>query len=135
VQLRTVALALALFTGALGLALVTNAVFVTRKRRGRDLAVLRAVGMTPAQTVRVLGVQTATISMVSIVIGVPVGVVGGHLTVAGIIEHAGADVGSATAWGVVAAIVAAVVVLTPVIAAWPAWRAARTPTATALRGE
>jgi hypothetical protein len=135
VQLRAVALALALFTGALGLALVTNAVSVTRRRRGRDLGVLRALGMTPAQTVRVLVAQTATISIVSLLIGVPVGVVAGHRTFAGIIEHAGADVGRATAWGVVAAIVVAVVVLTPVVAAWPAWRAARTPTATALGGE
>jgi ABC-type lipoprotein release transport system permease subunit len=135
VQLRAVALTLALFTGALGLALVTNAVFVARRRRGHDLAVLRALGMTPTQTVRVLGAQTATISIVSLLIGVPVGGVAGRLTFAGIIEHAGADVGPATAWSVVGAIVVAVVVLTPVVAAWPAWRAARTPTATALGGE
>ena len=135
VQLRAVAVTLALFTGALGLALVTNAVFVTRRRRGRDLAVLRALGMTPAQTVRVFGAQTATISIVSILIGLPVGIVAGRLTFARIIDHAGADVGPATAWGVIAAVVVAVVVLTPVIAAWPAWRAARMPAAAALGGE
>jgi FtsX-like permease family len=134
-QLRGVAVALALFTGALGLALVTNAIFVTRRRRGRDLAVLSALGTTPGQTARVIEVQAVTISLISIVVGVPVGVVAGHAAFARIAEHSGAAPGPVLARGAVAATVAAVVVLTPLVAAWPAWRAARSGPTAMLRDE
>jgi FtsX-like permease family len=135
VQLRGVALALTLFTGALGLLLIANAVFMTPRRRGHDLAVLTAIGMKRAQTARMIELQAATISLISIVVGDPVGVIAGRLVFAGIAEHVGTDAGPAVAWSAVAAVIGAVVVLTPLIAAWPAWRASRARPAAALRWE
>jgi ABC-type antimicrobial peptide transport system permease subunit len=77
----------------------------------------------------------ATISFVSLAVGIPVGVIAGHLAFAGIANHPGADAGQVAAWSVLAVVVVAVVVITPLIASWPAWRAARQRPAIVLRGE
>ncbi len=61
--------------GAVGHALVTSV-----RRRSRDLAVLRAMGMTPGQCRRVVVVQSSLLGVLGLVIGLPLGLVIGRLT-------------------------------------------------------
>jgi putative ABC transport system permease protein len=129
-QLRGAALALALFTGALGVVVVTNAVFGTPRRRGRDLAVLRALGIGRVQTATIIGVQAGAISLIAVVVGAPLGAIGGHQAFARIADNAGVGPGPTISWSVLMAAAGGVILLAPIIAAWPALRAARArPTA------
>ena len=135
IQLRGAALALALFTGALGVVVVTNAVFSTPRRRGRDLAVLRTLGTGRLQTAAMIGVQTGTISLIAVVVGVPLGAVGGHQAFTRIADQAGVGPGPTATWTVLTMVTVAVILLAPLIAAWPAWRAARVRPTAALHRE
>jgi FtsX-like permease family len=134
-QLRGVALALALFMGALGVVVVTNAVFATPRRRGRDLAVLRALGIGRAQTAAMIGVQAASISLIAVVVGVPLGAIGAHQAFTHIADRAGVGPGPTTTWTVLTLVTGGVILLAPLIAAWPAWRAARARPTSALHRE
>ena len=52
-QIRNLPLVLAAAAGLLGVVLLGHALVVTVRRRGRDLALLRALGARPRQTRRV----------------------------------------------------------------------------------
>jgi putative ABC transport system permease protein len=64
---------LGLFLATIGLLALGNAlVLATRRRRG-DLAVLRAVGLTPRQTAITLLVMAVVTAVIGLVVGVPIG--------------------------------------------------------------
>ena len=132
-QLRGAALAMALFTGALGLVVVSNTVFSTPRRRGRDLAVLRALGIGRMQTATIIGVQAGTISLIAVIVGLPLGVVGGHQAFARIADNASVGPGPTIFWSVLMLVTGGVILLAPIIAAWPALRAARARPTAVLR--
>jgi hypothetical protein len=121
--------------GVLAAVALAHALVVAVRRRGRDLAVLRAVGFTSAQSAGAVATMAATTAAVGLVIGLPAGVVGGRVlwrTIARTV-HVGADVAlPALAIGVIvpAAIAGAIA-----IAAVPARRAARLSPAVLLRTE
>jgi ABC-type lipoprotein release transport system permease subunit len=105
------------------------------RRRRRDLAVLKALGCTRGQMLRVVAWQATALAGAALLIGVPLGVIAGRwawqlfASAAGVSERADIPV------PVVAAAVAGVLLLANLIAAWPGWRAARIRPALALRSE
>jgi putative ABC transport system permease protein len=70
---------LALFLGSIGVAAIVHTVLSAGRRRRRDLAVLRSIGMTPTQS----GTTMATVALsgvvVALVVGVPLGLAAGNL--------------------------------------------------------
>ncbi|GAB1822450.1 ABC transporter permease [Herbidospora sp. RD11066] len=81
-EIRNVAVlpvALGVFLTVLALGATAHALFTVVRRRTRDLAVLRALGMTPGQARGVVVVQGMVIAVIGLVAGVPLGLALGRL--------------------------------------------------------
>lgn len=63
---------------ALGLAVLAQFAVVSARRRRRDFAILRTLGMLRAQLVAVTAWQAAAMTAVALLAGLPLGVAGGH---------------------------------------------------------
>jgi len=130
---QPVALAVALAAAAL--IALSAALASSVRRRRRELAVLKTLGFTRAQTRVLVVAESCTLLLVAVAFGVPLGIAAGHL----------AWVSFAGALGVVPAIAVQplplglgmlALVAAGVALAWlPAALAARTPTTVALRAE
>ena len=73
-------LALGAFIGLIGIGALANALVVTTQQRRRDLGALRALGMTGRQLRRSVVVAGASIALVGVLIGLPLGMaVGGSV--------------------------------------------------------
>ena len=71
--------ALAAFLGLLGVVVVGHALLSSPRRRRRDLAVLRTLGLVRRQVGATLAVQAAAITAVGLVVGLPIGIAGGRI--------------------------------------------------------
>jgi ABC-type antimicrobial peptide transport system permease subunit len=72
-SVRRLPLALAGFLALLAAGVSANAIAGTVRGRRRDLAVFRALGLTPRQARGVVASQATTIALVGVVAGVPLG--------------------------------------------------------------
>lgn len=126
---------LAAVLGVLGIAVLAQLLVLSTRRRQRDLAILRALGLSGPQTSMVVAWQAMTVALVALLIGVPVGVAVGRWTWQLFASSLG--VATATAVPLVFLLMAVPVVLlvAAAVAAVPSWRAGRLPTATVLRIE
>lgn len=130
---QPVVLAIALTAGVL--ISLTATVLAAARRRRRELALLKALGLTRRQMRNIVGVQTLVLLVIAIVIGVPVGIAAGHLlwtsfaASLGVVPVIVVPV-LALGLGVVALLVAGTVLGTV-----PAAVAASTPTTLVLRAE
>jgi predicted lysophospholipase L1 biosynthesis ABC-type transport system permease subunit len=133
-DIRGVALAVALVVGALGLAVAAYALVLSVRRRGGELAVLRALGLAPGQAGRIITTQALAIVAVAIVVGVPAGIIAGRLLWRAIAEPANVlvrtDVGISL---VLAAVALGLAIL--VVSWWPSRRARHLDVPEALRSE
>lgn len=119
----------------LGVGTVGHALMTAVRRRRRDLAVLRALGLSRGDVTRVIAWQSTTLAVIGLAVGVPLGVLGGR-----------------AAWGVVARsmplvhvaplnlgaillIVPATLAVSNLVALWPIRTGARGAPAAALRAE
>ncbi len=116
------------------LALGTTLVASVRRRR-RDLAVLKTLGLSGRQLGGIVVWQSSITVAIGTVIGVPLGLVVGHVLWTGFAEAIHAVPVSTISPAYVALIAAGAVVLANVVAAVPARVAARTRTAVLLRAE
>jgi hypothetical protein len=126
-------LALGLAAGAvvaLGLALAASV-----RRRRRDLALLKTLGLTRRQLAATIAWQASVVAVVGVLLGVPLGVaLGRWLWVE--FAHQIAVVPEPTVPALqVAAVAGVALVLANVVAAFPGRAAARTPAALVLRSE
>ena len=139
---------LSLIVGVAAFNLVSSLVMLVQDKQA-DIAILRTLGMSPAQVMRVFMVQGSLIG----VVGIALGLVGGvtltlnlDVVVAAIETTFGFEVmpkdiyyitGVPTAlyWSEVAMIAGVALVLCLLATIYPAWRAARTDPAAALRYE
>ena len=116
------------------LALGTTLVASVRRRR-RDLAVLKTLGLAGRQLGAIVAWQSTITVAIGAIVGVPLGLVLGHVlwnSFAGAIHAVPV---TSIPPGYVAAIAVGAVVLANIVAAVPARIAARTPTAVLLRAE
>ena len=116
------------------LALGTTLVASVRRRR-RDLAVLKTLGLAGRQLGTIVAWQSSITVAIGTIIGVPLGLVLGHVLWNGFAEAIHAVPVTSIPAVYVAAIAVGAVVLANIVAAVPARIAARTPTAVLLRAE
>jgi hypothetical protein len=119
----------------LGLATVGNALVSSVRRRGKDLAILKALGFFRRQLMLVIAWQATSFSAVALLIGLPVGVVAGRW--AWVLLASG--IGSVSPPVVpilgIVIVVPITLLLANVLAAWPGYQAARTVPSAELRTE
>ena len=116
------------------LALGTTLVASVRRRR-RDLAVLKTLGLSGRQLGTVVAWQSSVTVAIGTVIGIPLGIILGHVLWNGFAEAIHAVPVTSIPPAYVVAIAAGALVLANVVATVPARIAARTPTAVLLRAE
>jgi predicted lysophospholipase L1 biosynthesis ABC-type transport system permease subunit len=116
------------------LALATTLVASVRRRR-RDLAVLRTMGLGGRQLAGIVAWQSSVTVAIGTVIGVPLGIVLGHVLWTAFATAMDAVPVTSISGLYIATIAVGAVVLANVVAAVPARIAARTPTAVLLRAE
>jgi putative ABC transport system permease protein len=126
---------LAVFLGILSLATFGHALFVSARRRSRELGTLRALGMTPRAGSAVIASHALTLVGIAIVVGVPVGLAVGTRTWTPIAEGALVVVRTVAPVSWIALYVLSVVIAACVLTAIPAWRALRLRAADTLRTE
>jgi putative ABC transport system permease protein len=78
-RVRTAPRALLVILAVLGLSALWYMLFVTTRRQLVDIVVLRVLGFTRAQVMSTTATQAIGIALVAVVIGVPIGVLGGRL--------------------------------------------------------
>ena len=126
-----------LAAGLAGIAVLTvGATLVSSVlRHRRDLAVLKALGFSARQVSASVVWQSNAIALIAIVLGVPLGIVGGELSWRWFAGQLGVPTRPAISNLVLAAVVIFTLALANLIALFPARLAARTRAAAALRGD
>jgi hypothetical protein len=116
--------------GAVGHALVTSV-----RRRSRDLAVLRAMGLTPGQCRRVVIVQSTLLGVVGLLIGVPLGLAVGRLTWRAVATYTPLLYVTPLAGWEIPLLVPVALLAVNLLGLWPSHRAARLRISEVLRVE
>jgi ABC-type lipoprotein release transport system permease subunit len=102
-------------------------------RRRRDLAVLKALGFTRSQVLRVVSWEASALAAVALLAGMPLGVLAGRWAWIAFAGSAGVSRTPAIELPLVLLTVPATLLLASLIAAQPGWQAARIRPATVLR--
>jgi putative ABC transport system permease protein len=135
---RTFIITDVLYWLATGVALIgiLSAMLALQMERSRELAVLRALGMTPAQLGGMITTQTATIGLFSGLFAVPLGLVMAWVLIAVINRRAfGWQMDILVSWSGLLEAVLFSVAAALVAGIYPAWRATRSRPALAMREE
>ncbi len=114
---------------------LVHAVLTSQRRRARDLAIVRALGLGPRPAAAALTWQAVLTAAAGTVAGLVLGIVIGKAIWRIIADDLGVIVVTRLPMLAVAAVAAGVLVVAVAISAWPRWRAARVAPATALRSE
>jgi hypothetical protein len=134
-QVRWLPVVLGIFLAVLAIAAVGHALATAVRRRARDVAVLRALGMTQRQCRSIVATQATLLAAVGLVVGIPLGLALGR-TVWRAVAHSTPIVYSPPLAGLVLALLApAALVVANLLATLPARRAARLRIAQILRAE
>jgi ABC-type lipoprotein release transport system permease subunit len=126
---------LALFLVALAIGAVGHTVVATVRRRAGELAVLRALGLTPSQGRAAVVVQVVIVAVIGLAAGVPLGWIGGRALWRVVASYTPLDFSAPDPAARVLVVVPAVFLLAVLLAAVPAYRAGRLPVSTILRAE
>jgi ABC-type antimicrobial peptide transport system permease subunit len=105
------------------------------RHRRRDLAVLKALGLTRAQVQGAVAWEATALAAVALLVGVPAGIIAGRLAWAAFATEAGVAAGATFDLALVLLTVPVTLLLANVIAAWPGRSAARLRPAAVLRAE
>jgi putative ABC transport system permease protein len=132
---RDTPLVLGLVLAVLALGTLTHVLVTSVKRRRRELAVLKVLGMGRRQLLSVVLWQASVVSLVALAVGVPVGVLAGRWAWMLFARSAGAPGTPAFALLDVLAVIPVALLLACAVAAVPGRAAARVRPATALRAE
>jgi hypothetical protein len=134
-NVRSLPKALAGFLVFLGLGALAHVLATAVRRRRQDLAVLRAIGFRPLQLASCVAWQAATVALVALIIGIPLGIAAGRWSWRWVAETTPLLYVPPLAATVVILSVPVTLVLANVMAALPARRAARLRPADVLRAE
>jgi putative ABC transport system permease protein len=124
---------LAGFLGAVAALALAHALLLTTRRRAHDLAVLRALGFTPAETGRVVATLALVVAGVGLGVGVPLGLAIGRLVWGSVAAGAHVATDPVLPLAPLAVLGTATVAAAVVLAVVPARRAARLRPARVLR--
>jgi predicted lysophospholipase L1 biosynthesis ABC-type transport system permease subunit len=131
-RVRALPWALAAFLAVVALIAIVHAVVSTVRRRRRDLAVLRTLGLLDRQLAALVRWQAATFAAIGLVLGIPLGVVAGRFVWHEVATGIGVDATAATPILALLAIVVVVVLVALIVASVPAHYARRVHPATTL---
>ncbi len=134
-NVRRLPLYLAGFLVLLGLGAVAHTLASGARRRTRDVAVLRALGLTPRQAGACVAWQATVIGVVAVAIGLPIGVLVGRQVWRLVTDSLSFVYRGPFASGPLLIAVPAVLISMALLAIWPARLTARLRTAEVLRRE
>jgi ABC-type antimicrobial peptide transport system permease subunit len=127
--------ALGVFLGGLALLAVGHTVLVTVRRRHRELAVLKALGLRPRQVADTVRWQATLMIGTGLLLGVPLGIAVGIWSWTVVTSAMGLDNQPEVPLAAVAVTIIVALALVNLVALVPARSGARTQTAKALRAE
>jgi ABC-type lipoprotein release transport system permease subunit len=126
---------LAVFLGVLALVTFAHALATSARRRARETATLRALGMSRRGGATILATQAATIVLIGVIVGIPLGLLVGDRIWTVLATGAHVIVETIAPEGAVAGFILVIVALSAVVAVGPAWRTARLRPGEVLRAE
>jgi hypothetical protein len=132
---RDTPLVLGALLGMLAVGMLSHALLAGVRRRYRDLALLKTLGLVRSQLLRVVCWQASTLAAVALLAGLPLGVLAGRWAWVVFAGSAGVAGQAYVPVPLVLLAIPATLLLANLIAAGPGWTAARVPAATLLRGE
>jgi ABC-type antimicrobial peptide transport system permease subunit len=132
---KNIPLILASLFTIVAFATLVHVLVTSVRRRRRDLAILRTIGFTRRQISRTVAWQAATIAVVGLAIGLPLGVLVGRLTWSLFAGQLGVVSVPVIAWARVIMLIPATIVIAVLISIPPAIAARRTRPAAVLRAE
>jgi len=134
-QVQNLPMILGVLFGALALLTITHLLITSVRRRRRDIAVLRAIGLSQRQVRAAVAWQSGTLMAVSLAIGIPAGLIAGRQIWLLLTHQLGVVPAVNIPATALAVLVVAAVPVAVAIAAWPGEAAARISPALALRAE
>lgn len=135
-RVRGLPLLLALLLAVIGVGSLAHSLLTSMRRRQRELAVLKAVGFLRRQLVSAVACYASALAVIGVVLGVPLGAALGRSAWALVAREAvGTEPAPAVPVAAVLAVVGAALVIANLLAAWPAWAAARVRPAVTLHVE
>jgi ABC-type lipoprotein release transport system permease subunit len=126
---------LAAFLALVGAAGLAHALIISERRRRHDLAVVRAIGLRPAQGRRVVGWQAFVMASIGAAIGLLIGVIAGRLIWSRVVVGIGAVIKSVVPVAVVVGAPLAAIGLALLLSVFAGRRASGLRLAEALRTE
>jgi ABC-type lipoprotein release transport system permease subunit len=134
-QIDSLPVLLAAFLALLGIVSVGFALASSVRRRSRDLAILKTLGFSRRQVSTTVAWQATTMAAVGVLIGVPLGLIVGRLVWQSVAEGIGVVSTPDVPVGLFVVVALVTIALANLVAAVPAWVAARTRPAVVLRSE
>jgi ABC-type antimicrobial peptide transport system permease subunit len=131
---RTPEVLAVLLTG-LGLAVLGQLIVISGRRRRRDFAIMRALGLLRRQVRWIIAWQTTTVTLLALLIGLPAGVALGRWIWSLFATTLGVATDLVTPVTIVLLMVPAAVLAANAVAFWPARRSARLNPAEVLHAE
>jgi hypothetical protein len=119
----------------LGVAVLAQLAVVSGRRRRRDFAVLKALGLLRRQVTEVTAWQVSTLAGLALLIGLPLGVAAGRWSWQLFAAGLGVPADASLPVGLLLVMVPAVLIVANAVALWPGRAAARIPPAQVLRTE
>ncbi|MDQ3640177.1 MAG: FtsX-like permease family protein [Actinomycetota bacterium] len=134
-RIETLPRVLAIFLALLAVLAVGHTLVITVRRRRRDLAVLKVLGFRRLQVSATVAWQASLLVLVALAVGMPLGVAAGRWAWALVANGIGVVTRPEVPVLALAVTVPAALLVTNLMAAFPAWAAARTQPALVLRTE
>jgi hypothetical protein len=134
-NVRPLPRALSVFLVLLGVAALGHALVTAVRRRRGELAVLRSMGFTPRQTAATIVAQAATVALVGLVFGIPLGILLGRWAWEWVADATPLVFSPPIALAVILVVIPATIVVANLLAAAPARHASRIRPAAVLRTE
>jgi hypothetical protein len=126
---------IAMIVALLGAVALGNNLATDIRRHRRQFGVLRALGFTSAEVLLAVVWRAVVIGVAASAIGLPVGIVAGHLVWLLVDHGVGLDSPSLVPVHALLITAAAATVIAAALALWPGWRAGSQPITEALRTE
>jgi hypothetical protein len=134
-SVRDVPLLLGGVLAVLAVATLAHVLLTSVRRRRRDLAVLKTLGLTRTQVQRLVGWQATALAAAALLAGLPLGVIAGRQAWVFFANGAGLAPRPDVPLPLILLAVPVTLLLANLIATWPGWTAARVHPAVALRAE